>query len=178
MSRSPNTPNDPERRERIVDATMSLLQDAGVTGVSARAVAARAGVPLSSVSYHFDSVRALLLEASRRVAALRSNGLAAWSATLTQDTVIERLAEQIHAQITTGRALTVIAYELYVLGLRDDDFRALSASVSSALRQALAHHLDTATAARLAATAEGLQLTSLVADEPPSIDRLRQALTG
>ena len=56
--REKNTPDDPERRERIVTATIELLQDGGVVAVTARAVATRAGVPLGSVSYHFTSVRA------------------------------------------------------------------------------------------------------------------------
>src|SRR5690625_7125788 len=79
MARAKNVPNDPQRRERIIAATMRILQEEGVTGVRARAVAARAEVPLSSVSYHFPSVRELLLEASRRVAALRTEGLRSWS---------------------------------------------------------------------------------------------------
>src|SRR5690625_3000468 len=114
MARAKNVPNDPRRRERIIEATMHILQNHGVAGVSARAVATRAEVPLSSVSYHFPSVRELLLEASRRVAALRTTGLESWSAEVSADTVVRRLAEQIHTQITTGRALTVIAYELYI----------------------------------------------------------------
>src|SRR5699024_4633975 len=118
MARAKNVPNDPQRRARIIAPTTRILQEEGVTGVRARAVAARAEVHLSSVSYHFPSVRELLLEASRRVAALRTEGLRSWSAQITAETIIRCLAEQIHAQITSGRAVTVIAYELYILGLR------------------------------------------------------------
>lgn len=176
MARAKNVPNDPQRRERIIAATMRILQEEGVTGVRARAVAARAEVPLSSVSYHFPSVRELLLEASRRVAALRTEGLRSWSAQITAETIIRCLAEQIHSQITTGRAVTVIAYELYILGLRDEDFRSISLSVSDALREALAAHLAAEIAARLAATADGLQLSSLLAPVPPTVDQLEVAL--
>ena len=42
MARAKNVPNDPQRRERIIAATMRILQEEGVTGVRARAVAARA----------------------------------------------------------------------------------------------------------------------------------------
>src|SRR5690625_7589554 len=66
MARAKNVPNDPQRRERIIAATMRILQEEGVTGVRARAVAARAEVPLSSVSYHFPSVRELLLRSEER----------------------------------------------------------------------------------------------------------------
>lgn len=178
MARTKNTPNDPYRRERIMDATMSLLHDEGLGGLTARKVASHAQVPVGSVSYYFPSLRALLLEASRRVADLRTHALADWSATLTRDTLIQSLAEQIHRQITTGRGLTIIAYELYVVGLRDPEFRSISESVSTALRDAIAAHLDPGQAAHLAATAEGLQLRALVAPTPPETAQLRQVLTG
>ena len=67
MAREKNTPNDPERGERIVTATMNLLREAGVASVTARSVAARAEVPVGSVSYYFDSVKGLLLQASREL---------------------------------------------------------------------------------------------------------------
>lgn len=176
MARAKNTPNDPQRRERILTATMRILQEEGISAVRARTVAAWAEVPLSSVSYHFPSVRELLLEASRRVAALRTESLEAWSAQVTRGVIQRRLAEQIHEQITTGRELTVIAYELYLLGLRDEDFRSISHSVAESLREALAAHLPAADAARLAATADGLQLSSLLASVPPSVEELEDAL--
>lgn len=178
MARQKNTPNDPERRERIVSATMSLLQDEGIAGVTARAVAARAGVPVGSVSYHFASVRELLLEASRRVAALRVASLTAWSATATAtgEAFLERLADLIHEQLTTGRGLTVVAYELYILGLRDEEFRVISDSISQALRATLAAHLAPGDAAHLAATADGLQLASLVQPRTPTKHDIQTAL--
>lgn len=176
MARAKNTPNDPQRRERIVAATMRLLETGGIAAVTARAVAAQAEVPVGSVSYHFDSVRALLLEASRRVLELRRESLARWSHTVTSATVTPRLAELVHDQITTGRSLTVVSYELYVLGLRDEDFRAVSAHGSAALCEHLVQYLPTPEATRLAATADGLQLESLFADPPPTLAELSEIL--
>nr|WP_291498527.1 TetR family transcriptional regulator [Actinomyces sp.] len=178
MARTRNTPNDPRRRERIAAAAMRLLEDGGVDAVTARAVAASAHVPVGSVSYYFPSVRALLLEASRRVADLRADSLAQWSDTVTADTLIGALAELIHAQITTGRGLTVVAYELYILGLRDEEFRSVAETVNRALRDALAHHLPADTADHLAATAEGLQLAALVRRPTPNTAALVEALRG
>ncbi|MDR6974369.1 DNA-binding transcriptional regulator YbjK [Streptomyces sp. 3330] len=37
---------DPQRRERILAATLDLIAERGVAGVSHRKIAARAGVPL------------------------------------------------------------------------------------------------------------------------------------
>lgn len=177
MARTKNTPNDPERRERLVAATMDILQADGITGVTARGIAARAGVPVGSVSYHFASVREAVLEASHRVAALRIGSLRAWTQTVTKTTLTQKLAELIYEQLTTGRALTVVAYELYVLGLRDEEFRTISATISAALRDAIAAHLAPVAAARLAASADGLQLVWLMSPQPPSTEYLHRVLT-
>jgi len=176
VARSKNTPNDPDRRARILEATVGLLQDDGVSAISARAVATRAGVPVGSVSYHFDSVRALLLEAARGIIELREASLTSWGRTVTAPTIHERLAELVHTQITTGRAITVVAYELYLLGLRDGDFRALGNEASDVLYRQLACHVPEADARHLATLADGLQLHSLFRTPAPGPDELAAAL--
>ncbi len=176
MAREKNTPNDPERRERILEAAMDLLQDGGIAAVSARAVASKTGVSVGSVSYHFDSVKALLLEAAHRIIGLRELSLEDWGLTVTADTIAKRLAELIHEQITTGRAITVVAYELYLLGLRDEDFRALSLETTAMLHRQLAKHVPDDEARHLAMVADGLQLHSLFLAPPPTAASLAARL--
>lgn len=167
--RQKNTPNDPDRRDRIVTATIHLLQDSGIAKVTARAVADAAGVPVGSVSYYFDSLPSLLLEASRRVMEQRHQTLAVWRKTVTAGTVVERVAELVHHQLTDDRALTVVAYELYILGLRDSRFREVSDTSIRVLREHLADFCSPTRAAQLAATADGFQLESLFQPSPPSL---------
>src|SRR5699024_9502005 len=157
VARTKNTPNDPERRARILEATVGLLQDDGVSAISARAVATRAGVPVGSVSYHFDSVRALLLEAARSIIKLREASLTSWGRTVTAPTIHEQLAALVHTQITTGRAITVVASALSLRGLR-------------------ARHVPEADARHLATLADGLQLHSLFRRPAPGPDELAAAL--
>ena len=52
---------DPRRRERILAAALDLIAEEGVAGVSHRKIAARAGVPLGSMTYHFTGIDELLL---------------------------------------------------------------------------------------------------------------------
>lgn len=177
MARKKHTPNDPERGQRILNATIELLEEGGVTAVSARSVAARANVPVGSVSYHFDSVRSMLLEAARSVIEMRDRALREWGRTVTGDTIIERLAELIHVQITIGRATTIVAYELYLLGLRDADFRALSVEATSVLSRQLANHVSEADARRLASVADGVQMHSLFCASTPSVAELADDLS-
>jgi TetR/AcrR family transcriptional regulator, regulator of biofilm formation and stress response len=176
--RQKNTPNDPQRRERIISATMTLLAEAGVGAVTARAVAGQIGIPVGSVSYHFSSVQALLLEASRRVIALRAQHLEEWRIDVTAENVIDRLARLIHHQLTTGRQLTIVAYELYILGLRHEEFRAISSQSIPLLRDTLSDFVPRAEAIRLAAAADGYQLESLFDPIPPTVEDLRAALRG
>jgi len=171
--RPKSTPNDPDRRARIVAATITLIERSGITGVTARGVAMCAGVPVGSVSYYFTSVRELLLEASRSIIEQRVDALERWRQDVTPDTVIDRLAALIHHQISADRDLTVVAYELYVLGLRDPEFRAVSQMSIPVLRSCLEDYLTPDAAAHLAAVADGFQLESLFETEPPSLDRVR-----
>ena len=56
------------RRERILDATLVLLRKQGPGGVSHRAVARAADVPLAATTYYFESKDELLEEALNRLA--------------------------------------------------------------------------------------------------------------
>lgn len=56
-------PNDPERRARILQATLEVITAAGVAGVSYRGVATHAGVPLGSMTYYFPSLEGLIVDA-------------------------------------------------------------------------------------------------------------------
>ena len=51
------------RRDQILDATLVLLREHGPTGVSHRAVARAADVPLAATTYYFESKDELLEEA-------------------------------------------------------------------------------------------------------------------
>lgn len=55
------------RRTALVAAATQLLGEAGPTAVTARGVAARAGVPLAAVTYYFDAVGTLVQEAAERL---------------------------------------------------------------------------------------------------------------
>ncbi len=59
------SPKEEERREVILEAAIRIIGAGGPDAITHRAVAARAGVPLGSVTYYFDSREALLREAFR-----------------------------------------------------------------------------------------------------------------
>jgi AcrR family transcriptional regulator len=54
-----------ETKDRLVDGALRVLREDGLTGASARAIAAAAGANQALVFYHFGSVEQLLAEACR-----------------------------------------------------------------------------------------------------------------
>lgn len=47
-------------RSRVISATIELIYEVGVSGITHRKVAERAGVPLGTTTYHFDSLAELI----------------------------------------------------------------------------------------------------------------------
>ncbi|WP_370971145.1 TetR/AcrR family transcriptional regulator [Amycolatopsis sp. cg9] len=175
--RPKNTPNDPDR-ERIVHAAIRLVQTGGIAGVTAASAETGAEVPPGSVAHHFGSVPALLLEAGARVLRLRTDTQGEWLAGTSPANVVLRLAELIHHQLTEQRATSVVAYELYALGLRHEEFRQASRLANARLRERLAEVVPPAEAARLAATADGFQLQCLFEVETPTVEQIEWVLRG
>jgi TetR/AcrR family transcriptional regulator, regulator of biofilm formation and stress response len=60
-----NVPKGAARREHILRATLALIGEHGTDSVTHRAVAERAGLPLSATTYWFESKEELLAEALR-----------------------------------------------------------------------------------------------------------------
>jgi len=58
-----DTPNDPARRARILEAALDVIADGGVHRATHRRIAARAGVPLGSLTYYFAGLDDLLASA-------------------------------------------------------------------------------------------------------------------
>lgn len=61
-----------DTRDRLVTATVAVLAEQGIAGLSARAVGQRAGVNPSLIYYHFENLDGLLVEASRTVTEARA----------------------------------------------------------------------------------------------------------
>ena len=60
-------PNDPGRKERILDAALEVIAEGGVHRTTHRKIAARAEVPLGSLTYYFDGIADLLSQAFARL---------------------------------------------------------------------------------------------------------------
>ncbi|WP_129839569.1 TetR family transcriptional regulator [Streptomyces sp. RFCAC02] len=160
---------DPRRRDRIIDATLDHIADEGVAGVSHRRIAARAGVPLGSMTYHFAGIDDLLKEAFTRFAdeivALFERHLGRAD---TSGQAREAVVDLVHTLSEGPPRGLVLAHELYTLAARRPEYRALTQTWMLRSRELLQRHFDADTARQVDALIEGLTLHRALDTEPQS----------
>lgn len=169
--------HDPQRRDRIIDACLDVLAEHGVAGTSHRRVAAAAGVPLGSMTYHFTGMDELLQESFTRFS---HSVLSAVEQRMAQAGSREEAAEAIIAHIVgdifdSPRDLA-LTHELYTLAARKQEFRRLTHAWMAASRAALEQHLDPPTARMVDALIEGLTIHRALDTEPQDPDLVREAV--
>lgn len=111
-----------------MEATLQVIGERGADAVTHRAVAAAAGVPLASTTYHFRSKEALVTEALELVIE-RSTQLAAEFATdppTDPYALVHRLVLMSQAQLVDTRAPLVAQYELLLEASRRPALRPLA----------------------------------------------------
>lgn len=167
--RRPRGPSDPDRRERIARAAITVVGERGVEALTHRAVAAAAGVPLGSTTYHFASLDDLLEVALHVAAHDHVRRLRDWEAALPAGAdIAAALADlAVWSLSEEERPRTVVEYELYVAALHRPRLRAASCAWDTALTELFASRTDAGTGRLLAATFCGLVMQALLADHPP-----------
>lgn len=167
-ARAPRGPTDPGRRDRIAVAALEIALARGVGAVSHRAVAAAAGVPLGSTTYHFRDLDDLLVAAVERAAGAWAEHLDAWSARIDAGTPLEAAAcDLVLDLLGHDRARAVAEYELYLAAVRrpalEDATRAWAAICTTVLER----HTDARTAQALTVAIDGLVLNALATGRTP-----------
>ena len=174
LGRRGRGPTDPARREKIANAAITVVAERGVEGVTHRAVAAAAGVPLGSTTYHFATLDDLLVVALHTAAEHNIARLRAWELELAPGAdLAAALADLVVRGLTEERAQTVVEYELYVAALHRPPLRRASRGWDDALVELFASRTDAVTGELLAATFCGLVMQELLADPPPTRDKVR-----
>ncbi|WP_375385542.1 TetR/AcrR family transcriptional regulator [uncultured Microbacterium sp.] len=167
--------NDPDRRDRIIDACLDVLADVGVAGTSHRRVAAAAGVPLGSMTYHFSGMDELLREAFARMSLESSARLRARMAGATdRDSAKRAVIEHIQTDIFASTRELVLTHELYTLAARDPSYKDITHAWMDRTRRLLEQQFDPTTARLLDALVEGLTIHRAIDTQPqdPGLVRL------
>ncbi|PWG64999.1 TetR/AcrR family transcriptional regulator [Bifidobacterium callitrichidarum] len=168
---------DPDRKQRIIEACLTVVAERGVAGTSHRVVAAAAHVPLGSMTYYFDGMHDLLHQAFDRFA---DRSIAAFAARMdaarTPEEACEAIAASVEHDVLATERDTVITLEFYTLAARDESFRDISDRWMGAVQQELSRFFDARTVALLDAMIEGLTLHRALGGEPKDANDLREGI--
>ena len=148
---------DPQRRDRIIDATIDVVAERGVAGTTVRRIAAVADVSLGSLTYHFDGLDELFLLAFERVS---QQGHTVFEAVLARPGLDPRegVALIIEGLVSGDTRDLVLMVELYSLALRRPEYRVLTQAWMEASRTTLARYFDAAQVPFIDAFIEGATL--------------------
>ncbi|MEV5594398.1 TetR family transcriptional regulator [Streptomyces sp. NPDC052496] len=155
---------DPDRRQRIIDAAIRVVGGRGIAGLSHRAVAAEADVPLGSTTYHFASLDDLLVAALRQSNAEWLAGIEAWERGVDPSVPLaDELTRLVEELLGDDRAQVELEYELYLAALRHEVVRPLAAECIDDMVALLRRRTgDEGTARALVGLIDGLVLQYLL----------------
>lgn len=159
--------HDPDRRRRIIEACLDVIAERGVAGTSHRVVAAAAGVPLGSMTYHFAGMDDLLHEAFASFARTVIEQFERRMAAATDLAEARRaVLALITADVFASNRDLVLTSELYTIAARNPAYRDLTNAWMASSRAALGRHFDPTTTRILDALIEGLTIHRALDTEP------------
>ncbi|MCK0089242.1 TetR family transcriptional regulator [Rhodococcus sp. F64268] len=149
----------PDRRDQIIDATLEVIATEGVAGTTARKIAARADVPLGSITYHFESMDDLLREAfTRYTTDVSGRSSARLAAATTRDEAKTAVVEVILRDLFDTPESFSITLELYNLASRRSEYRKLAQDWMARSRASFRRHFDEDESRMLDALVEGMSI--------------------
>lgn len=176
----PRGPADPDRRDRIVRAVLDIIEERGLIGVTHRTVAKRAGVPLGSTTYYFDSLDDLLAAALDRVNHDYETYLRDTIDQLAGATGV-RLARALTDLVLASledRDRTRAEYALWLAAMDRPRLRPLAVHYTEMSIEALSTITPRPTAVALTAALDGMFIRGLVAPQPLDRTEVEAALTA
>ncbi|MFE0188097.1 TetR/AcrR family transcriptional regulator [Streptomyces sp. NPDC058989] len=176
---------DPKRRiAEITTATEKVIAERGIEGLTHRAVAEQAGVPLGATTYHFATKDDLIQAALQRAVDRYATYLADWVAQrpeLTPEQLAVLLTDALMGCFGPQRDSQVMEFELYLAALRRPALRPIADRFIELSIDALMPYVDPLTARTAAVATNGLTMRGLASTTPPTRaeveDILRRILT-
>jgi DNA-binding transcriptional regulator YbjK len=190
-----STPKGERRRQALVEAAAALLVEGGFEALRHRAVAERAGLPLASTTYYFDSLDDLVVAAvDHHARSELVRGRALLDALPTEPRGVESVIELVLDQLLGPPAgdrdaeLVLSRYERLVATFRRPYLRPLMGTLGAELRGLLHEvfarsgtHLDERRLEQLIALVDGAVVNALIEidPDPRAVARrmLRESLT-
>lgn len=143
--RMPPSRKGARRKAEIVDAALRVIGRDGIPGVSMRAVAAEASIPLGTVTYYFgdkeELIEAAFLRHAQRETARIVTAIARLG-TLTRDNIARGLADFVIQGLTEYREQLITEYQFLGASVRRENLQ----RASTAWLQSLLTHLEASVA--------------------------------
>jgi DNA-binding transcriptional regulator YbjK len=166
------------RREQILEATLRVIGRSGREGVTHRAVAEEAGVPLGSTTYYFDSRDDLLGQALEHVARKEADRHLVLGNELRKAGSPRQLADMLLDQLVfeiDDRDAYVAEYELWLEAGRRPELREAATAWCDAVQLSVAGAMEklgstdpAADASLVVATLDGLGERVLAREDDPA----------
>ncbi|MHA6513814.1 TetR/AcrR family transcriptional regulator [Tessaracoccus sp. Z1128] len=176
MERSTARRHDPERRDRIIAATLDLIAEHGVAGATYRTIAVAADVPLGSMTYHFPNRDDLIFAAFERFADESFSPLDRAMDASGADPR-EALTRLVLEDDDDARTKILLA-ELYVLAFRHPRYADLMRQWMGRSRDAIARRVEGISARVVDAIQEGLGLQRWLAPGEVTEDDVRRVFAA
>ncbi|MDX8354518.1 TetR/AcrR family transcriptional regulator [Cognatiyoonia sp. IB215182] len=138
----------PERRKAILDATISVLAERGLEGVTHRAVDQAAELPVGSSTYYFPKKSALLLATAHHLAALLEKdcdalqvSFAEIAASQGMKAAIDHVAREVVSYADEAKSLFLARVELTMASARREDLSSVGKLLTAAARRPIGFFL-------------------------------------
>jgi DNA-binding transcriptional regulator YbjK len=186
--RPASTPKGERRRQALVAAAADLLAEGGFEAVRHRAVAERAGLPLASTTYYFNSLDELVaaaVEYRSRVELDRCRkALDGTDPGGGREELVELLLDALLGPASrTGAEAVLLRYERFVAAGRrpwlGPLMRSLRVELDALLSDTMARFgraVDAGELARLVAVADGAVISALIESDPDPRGAARRML--
>ena len=152
----------------------------GSPGLSHRAVAAAADVPLGSTTYHFATLDDLLVAALQQANGEWMTDFARWVDGIDLAAPLaEKVTRLVEDTLAGDRSRVELEYELYLAALRHEAVRPIAAACLDEMVRLLGRRIgDEPTARAVVAFADGLLLQHLLTGQPFQPATVRAGLAG
>ncbi|KAA9000707.1 TetR family transcriptional regulator [Affinibrenneria salicis] len=163
------------RRQKLIAATLTVVERDGVAGVTHRSVAQEACVPASSAIYYFATIDDLLVAALTAAAEEYAAQLEALIASGRDE--IDGLAEMIAEASGPGRQRALAERELTLQAARRPALRPIARHWRGLVAQAAGRHSDCPlTIQSVVVAADGICAKALLEDQPISAGEVNRLL--
>lgn len=167
-------PNDPNRREKILQATLNAIAEHGIHAVTHRKIARCAGVPLGSMTYYFDGKEPLIEEAFTWFTRQMSQQYRDFFAGVTdRQMACESITTLIHSPDVTSPHNMALMYQLYAFMNRSPALKTVMQDWMKMSQTTLEQWFDPATARALDGFIEGMTLHCVTDRQPLSREAIR-----